>query len=65
MNTLYGATFVAGSLHGPAPALPFAATRNQHRCPGVRPAIVALLRVGEAAVCHPASAAGSLVLSTM
>ena len=64
-GTRYGTTFVAGSLHGPAPEVPFAATRNQHRWPVVKLVIVVLLFVGEATVCQPTSAAGSLVHSTM
>ena len=41
----HGAIFVAGSLHGPCPAAPIAATRNQYFVPLVRPLSVALLFV--------------------
>ena len=41
----YGAIFMAGSLHGPGPAEPIAATRNQYRVPLVMLLTVTLLRV--------------------
>jgi hypothetical protein len=42
---LYGATFVAGSLHGPWSAVPIAAKRSQYFVPLVSPEIVAFERV--------------------
>jgi hypothetical protein len=41
----HGTILVAGSLQGPWPAAPMAATRNQRRWPLVRPLTVALLLV--------------------
>jgi hypothetical protein len=59
----YGATLVAGSLHGPWPAVPMAAARSQYFVPLVRPDIVAFERVTMSASYQPVAVIGSRLFS--